>query len=156
MFGGEFFGRNNAHSPVSRDAEKLSINFRVIIFGHYIIFRTRIIIWTFWIQICSDYHLNSIYIYYCYIWLVGFCYLIMYTISVYCKCISTCALGILKMLHIIILFCVSLMPVTHVCYSCMPLMSDTHTCDSCLSLMSVTHVYHLCQSLMHVAHDSHL
>ena len=33
-----------------------------------------------------DYHLNSIYIYYCYIWLVGFCYVIMYTIlSVYCK-----------------------------------------------------------------------
>ena len=33
----------------------------------------------------SDYHLNSIYIYYCYIWLVGFCYVIMYTISVYFK-----------------------------------------------------------------------
>ena len=70
--------------------------------GHYIIFRTRRIIWTFWIQICSDYNLNSMYIYYCYIWLVGFCYVIMYTIlSVYCKfmcitCISTCALGILK------------------------------------------------------------
>ena len=38
-----------------------------------------------WIQICSDYHLNSIYIYYCYIWMIGFCYVIMYTISVYCK-----------------------------------------------------------------------
>ena len=49
---------------------------------NYIIFRTRRIIWTFWIQMCSDY----IIIYYCYIWLVGFCYVIMYTIlSVYCK-----------------------------------------------------------------------
>ena len=28
--------------------------------------------WTFWIQICSDYHLNSIYNYYCCIWLFGF------------------------------------------------------------------------------------
>ena len=44
------------------------------------------LIWTFWILICSDYHLNSIYIYYCYIWLVGFWYVIMYTISLYCKC----------------------------------------------------------------------
>ena len=35
-------------STVSRDAEKFSINFYVIIF------RTRSIIWTFWIQIVSD------------------------------------------------------------------------------------------------------
>ena len=60
-------------------------SFVLLYFGHYIIFRTRSIIWTFWVQMCSDYHSNSIYIYYSYIWLVGFCYAIMYTIlSVYC------------------------------------------------------------------------
>ena len=63
--------------------------------------RTGGIIWTFCIQIYSDYHLNYIYIYYCCIWLVVFCYGIKYAICVYCKfmwitCISTCALGILK------------------------------------------------------------
>ena len=42
--------------------------------------RTSRIIWTFWIQIYSDNQLNSIYIYYCCIWLVVFCYIIMYTI----------------------------------------------------------------------------
>ena len=50
---------------------------------------------------CSDYHLNSIYIYYCYIWLVGFVmslcitYVCIVSLCVY-ACISTCALGILK------------------------------------------------------------
>ena len=56
----------------------------------------------FFFQICSDYHLNFIYIYYCCIWLVVFCYVIMNAICVYCKftCIrmyySTWALGKLK------------------------------------------------------------
>ena len=36
-------------------------------------------------QIYSDYHLNSIYIYYCCFWLFVFCYVIMYAIYVYCK-----------------------------------------------------------------------
>ena len=47
--------------------------------------RTRRNIWTFFIKICSDYHLNSIYIYYCCIWLVVFYCVSMYTISLYCK-----------------------------------------------------------------------
>ena len=42
-------------------------------------------IWTLWIQIYSDYHLNYIYIYYCFFWLFVFCYVIMYAIDVYCK-----------------------------------------------------------------------
>ena len=36
--GGEFFRWNSVHSSVSKDAEKFSINFCVIIFWHYIIF----------------------------------------------------------------------------------------------------------------------
>ena len=53
---------------------------------------TSRIIWTCWIQVYSDYHLNSIYIYYCYFWLFVFCYVIMYAICVYCKfmCIRRC------------------------------------------------------------------
>ena len=48
--------------------------------------RTSGIIWTFWIQIYSDYHLNSIYIYYCCIWLVVFCYVLLcIPLCVYCK-----------------------------------------------------------------------
>ena len=50
----------------------------------YYIWTSRII-WIFYIQICSDYHLNSIYIYCCCIWLVMFCYVIMYGMWVYCK-----------------------------------------------------------------------
>ena len=55
--------------------------------------RTRRIIMDFlFIKICSDYHLNSIYIYYCWIWKVVFCCVIMFTICVYCKfvCIVLC------------------------------------------------------------------
>ena len=52
--------------------------------------RTRRIIWTFWVQICRDYHLNSIYIYYCCFWLFVFCYVILYAICVCCKIMCIC------------------------------------------------------------------
>ena len=80
MFGGEFLGWNSAYSTVSKDAEKFQK-----IFGHYIIIGEAELLWTFWIQICRDYHLNSIYISYCCFWLFVFCSVIMYAICVYCK-----------------------------------------------------------------------
>ena len=62
---------------------------------------TSRIIWTFWIQICSDYHLNSIYIYYCcfcrFCFVMSLCMPYVCIVSLYVfACISTCALGILK------------------------------------------------------------
>ena len=61
---------------------EISMNFCVIIFWTLYYIRTSKIIWTFWIQIYSDYHLNSIYIYYSCFWLFLFCYVIMYAIYV--------------------------------------------------------------------------
>ena len=48
--------------------------------------RTSGIIWTFGFKFYSDYHLNSIYIYYCCFWLVVFCYVLLcISLCVYCK-----------------------------------------------------------------------
>ena len=47
--------------------------------------RSSRIIWTFFLfQICSDHHLNLIYIYYCCFWLFELCYVIMSIICVHC------------------------------------------------------------------------
>ena len=68
-------------TTVSKDYEKFSINFCVIIFGHYIIFGHAELYGLFGFKFAVT-HLNSIYIYY---WFVVFCYVILYTICVYCN-----------------------------------------------------------------------
>ena len=59
---------------------------------NYIIFGQAKLYGPFGFKFYSDYHLNSIYIYYCCIWLVAFCYVCVCVFA----CISTCTLGILK------------------------------------------------------------
>ena len=52
----------------------------------YVGTRSSRIIWTAFVlfQICSDHHLNLIYIYYCCFWLFELCYVIMSIICVHC------------------------------------------------------------------------
>ena len=56
-----------------------------IIFGQYILFDQAELYGLFVLfQICSDHHLNLIYIYYCCFWLFELCYVIMSIICVHC------------------------------------------------------------------------
>ena len=71
---------------MSKDDEKFLINLCVIIFGNYIIFGQAELYGLFGFKFYSDYHLNSIYIYYCCFWLVVFCYVLLcISLCVYCK-----------------------------------------------------------------------
>ena len=64
--------------------QELPINL-CIIFGQYILFDQAELYGLFVLfQICSDHHLNLIYIYYCCFWLFELCYVIMSIICVHC------------------------------------------------------------------------
>ena len=101
MFGGEFFGWNIVHSTVR--CWEVSIQFFVVIFGHYILFgQDRIyIIWTFgfkfamtviWIQFTFITVASG---WLCFVMSLCIPYVCIVSLCVF-ACISTCALGILK------------------------------------------------------------
>ena len=80
---------------------EISINLCVIIFGNYIIFGQAELYGLFGFKFYSDYHLNSIYIYYCCFWLCFvMCYYVYHYVCIVSlcvfACISTCTLVILK------------------------------------------------------------
>ena len=84
-----WWGNSSGKTVLTQLCPKMMRNFNKLV-CYYIwklyYIRTSGIIWTFWIQIYSDYHLNSIYIYYSCFWLVVFCYVLLcISLCVYCK-----------------------------------------------------------------------